>query len=137
MSEFSFPKSDRLSGRKAVDGLFAQGDGGFVYPLRYVFLCDGEATGVRSLMSVPKKLHKRAVRRNLLKRRMREALRTRCGALRTLAAGRGTGVNIALIYVTKDVVEFEKIGDAVSKIVAQIGRRIDGRTDKPTGENAG
>jgi ribonuclease P protein component len=122
----SFPKSDRLSGRKAIEGLFARGGGGFVYPLRYVFLADDGREGVATLVSVPKKLHKRAVGRNLLKRRMREALRMRSGELKALAAERGTGVRLALLYVTKDVVDFEKIGDAVGKILGQVGGRLDG-----------
>lgn len=121
----SFPKEQRLSGRRAIDGLFSGGAGGFVYPLRYVFSAEksGEP-GVAVLVSVSKKYHKRAVRRNLLKRRMREAFRTQSNALRAAAAERGVRVNIALLYSTKDIVEFQKIGDAVGKILAQVSERM-------------
>ncbi len=103
---FRFPKERRLCGRDAVGRVFAQGRGGFVHPLRYTVV---EGEGLKVLVSVPKKLHKRAVRRNLLKRRMREAFRLKCSAL-------PTGTHIALIYAVKDVEDYHVIESAVERI---------------------
>ncbi len=121
----SFPKWQRLSGRRAIDGLFEGGTGGFVYPVRYVLTAEGgDAADVAVLVSVSKKYHKRAVRRNLIKRRIREAFRTQNGALKALAADKGVKVNIALLYGSKDVLEYEKIKDAVGKIIGQVSQRV-------------
>lgn len=118
-----FSKPQRLSGRKTIDALFSQGEGGFVYPVRYIYKV-GEGQGAAVLVSVSKKHHKRAVARNLIKRRIREAFRTRNAELERIAAEKGIKIEIALLYATKDIVEFEKIGDAVGKIIAQICERV-------------
>lgn len=126
MGLYSFPKPHRLSGRTVIEKLFDSGEGGFAYPLRYRFLAteaDGQG-GVSVLVTVSKKYHKRAVKRNLLKRRIREAFRTSAADLRATAEGKGMRIDIALMYSTKEVLEFQKINDAVGKILAQIQEGI-------------
>lgn len=102
------PRSERLRSLGAVRRLFTEGEGGFVYPFRYMYHvtkprteCAGKADAagvvpdhvdnspggraegsIEVLFSVPKKFHKRANRRNLLKRRTREAYRLSREALR-------------------------------------------------------
>ncbi len=125
MEDNSFPKSARLSGRRAIDGLFEMGDSGFVYPVRYVLAVEkSDCSGVAVLVSVPKKFHKRAVGRNRLKRRMREAFRTQSGALKAIAGQKGVKINIALLYGCRDVLEFEKIRDVVGKIIGQVYKMV-------------
>ena len=68
-------KSERLCGKKAIAGLMEHGKGGVTGCLRYKFLKSGEADVSRILVSVPKRFFKRAVKRNLLKRRIRESYR--------------------------------------------------------------
>ena len=68
-------KSERLCGKKAIAGLMEHGKGGVTGCLRYKFLKAGEADVSRILVSVPKRYFKRAVKRNLLKRRIRESYR--------------------------------------------------------------
>ena len=106
MSDHTLPRSERLRSLKAIRRLFGEGHSGFVYPVRYVYLleqpgveqgaeeqlsAEGVKTpvsdrAVQAMFSVPKKFHKRANRRNLHKRRMREAYRlgreTMCERLR-------------------------------------------------------
>lgn len=101
--------------------MFDKGRSGFAYPFRYLFTAvEGQGTGVSVLVTVPKRNQKRAVKRNLLKRRTREAFRTGSAPLRHVADGHGVHVNIALVYSTKEVVEFDKIRDAIEKILARI-----------------
>lgn len=52
------------------------GRAGFIFPFRYVWFAEAdEIPSVEVLFSVPKKFHKRANKRNLLRRRTKEAYR--------------------------------------------------------------
>lgn len=72
---------------------------------------DGEGDPNSILVSVPKRLFKRAVRRNLLKRRIREAYRTQKQLLP------GNGYSIMILYNSKEVMDFEVIRNQVKDIL--------------------
>ncbi|MFI3268809.1 MAG: ribonuclease P protein component [Rikenellaceae bacterium] len=112
------PRCERLRGRTAVSHLFAEGDGGFVFPIKYIYCKGSDATAVTSVMfTVPKRFHKRANKRNLLRRRIKEAYRLQKGLL----GAAGSGYHIALIYSHKEASEYRKIAGAVEKILLRIG----------------
>jgi ribonuclease P protein component len=65
-------KDERLCSRKALEELFGGGHQSFsAYPVRAVFMPNG-LDGVRILVSVSKRYFKRAVKRNRIKRQLRE-----------------------------------------------------------------
>lgn len=78
---FSFPKSERLTQVKVIDSLFQKDSTNvsqrFVYPFRVLCLTNTQANlaAPQIIISVPKRKFKKAVDRNLLKRRIREAYR--------------------------------------------------------------
>jgi ribonuclease P protein component len=78
---FSFPKSERLTQIKIIDSLFQKDSTNvsqrFVYPFRVLYLSNSQANLElpQIVISVPKRKFKKAVDRNLLKRRIREAYR--------------------------------------------------------------
>ncbi len=87
-------KSERLCSRKAMEALFATGHQSYsAYPLRAVFL-PTEESGVRFLVSVSKRFFKRAVRRNRIKRQIREAYRLNKHLLQPAQGG----VNVAFLW---------------------------------------
>lgn len=147
MSDFTLPRSERLRSLKAIRRLFTEGRSGFVYPFRYMFLVDSAASDAASdatsdaakggalegnagkdvaelevMFSVPKKFHKRANKRNLLKRRMREAYRLNNGVLREKALGKS--VDLALVYSTKDILSYKTIEHALRRIMGQISEHL-------------
>lgn len=79
---------------------------------------------VEIMFSVPKKFHKRANRRNLLKRRMREAYRLERGPLCARLGERSAHVHIALIYSTKECHSYKTIRNAVQRILEQVSVRL-------------
>lgn len=71
------------------------------------------APQLRVLFSVPKKYHKRANRRNLIRRRTKEAYRLQKSALHLHRPH-----DIALVYTSREVENYDRIAHAVRKIIA-------------------
>ena len=111
----TLPKKERLCGKIAISKLLAKGRHGKVPGLRYCFSSDTGAEENRILVSVPKKLFKRAVKRNLLKRRIRESWRKQKHAL-----GEMKGCDILFTYSVKEVLTYEEIYESIGKIIERI-----------------
>ena len=126
-AKYGLSKAERLHGG-AVDALFVRNKGGYLAPYRYIYkvreMTEDDQAQVSVLFVVPKRNVKRAVGRNLLKRRTREAYRTQKLALVEKANQKGLHVDIGLIYNTKEIHEFNIIRDAVGGILAKIVERI-------------
>ncbi|MEM9527422.1 MAG: ribonuclease P protein component [Bacteroidota bacterium] len=79
MSDQRFQRGERLKSRKEIDRLFGkEGRSMNAYPLRMVYAKAEEIRGdfaYQASFVVPKRRFKKAVDRNLLKRRVREAFR--------------------------------------------------------------
>lgn len=118
------PKAERLCSLHAQRRLFTEGVSGFVYPFRYTTLIEESTpTTVEVLFSVPKRNHKRANRRNLLRRRTKEAYRLQKQQLWQVAEAKGVTVDLALVYSSKDVVAYKTIEHAVCRILEEVAAR--------------
>lgn len=116
--------SERVKLRGEVAQLFGDCASGFVFPIKYKYIVEeSAAAGVAVLFSVPKRLHKRANKRNLLRRRMRESYRLSKEALVAAAVSRGIAIKIAFIYVSKEELTYKAIDDAIVNILAEIQER--------------
>lgn len=118
MPDRSLPRTERLRSLGAVRRLFESGESGFIYPFRYVWFAEPDLEqSVEVLFSVPKKFHKRANRRNLLRRRTKEAYRLQKNMLRADAP---VNLDLALIYSSKEVVSYKTIAHAVRRILESV-----------------
>jgi ribonuclease P protein component len=144
MSDHTLPRSERLRSLKAIRRLFGEGYSGFVYPVRYVYLLEQPGVGqgaeeqlsaegvktpvsdraVQAMFSVPKKFHKRANRRNLHKRRMREAYRLGRDGMCERLSNSGKHLQIAFIYSTKECHSYKTISNAVQRILEQVSKAV-------------
>lgn len=122
MSTHSLPRNERLRSLGAVRRLFDDGESGFIFPFRYVWFAEPDAErSVEVLFSVPKKFHKRANRRNLLRRRTKEAYRLQ---KQILAEGGAQNLDIALIYSSKEILSAKSISHAVRRILETIAAHL-------------
>lgn len=138
MPDYSLPRTERLRSLTTIRRVFSEGKGGFVYPFRYTFLvraAEGIGENVNSeseqsvgrievMFSVPKKFHKRANKRNLLKRRTREAYRLSREEFKAKVEASGSVIDVALVYSTKEIHSYKTISHAVQRILEQIGSRL-------------
>lgn len=123
MPDYRLPYAERLRSFGAIRRLFADGSGGFVYPFRYMVYAEPDSElSVRVLFSVPKRNHKRANVRNLLRRRTKEAYRLNKQLLH--GSGKCGSVELALVYSSKDVVDYKTIEHAVKRILAAVGESL-------------
>lgn len=76
------------------------------------------------LFAVPKRNIRKAVNRNLLKRRTREAYRTQKTALIEKCVERGLHVDIGLIYNTKEILDYKIVSHAIAEVLAKIMARL-------------
>lgn len=120
----ALPKCERLCSLRALRRLFEEGRSGFVYPFRYTYLSEESTSpSVEVLFSVPKRYHKRANKRNTLRRRMKEAYRLNKASLTESATQRGVDMDIALVYSAKEVLPYKTIENAICKILAEVSER--------------
>ena len=116
-------KPERLHSFGAIRRLFKEGQSGFVYPFRYMFYVEDAAqTEAAILFSTPKKFHKRANKRNTIRRRMREAYRLNKEVLTARLGNRR--IEFALIYSSKTIHDYKFIENALKKSLEQIASNL-------------
>ena len=114
--DHSLPKQERICGKSSVSRLLAEGRYGYAGAIKYCWLHPNGEPFARIMVSVSKRLFKRAVKRNLLKRRLREAYRVRKELL-------PAGTDVMLIYNTKEILDQEQVGTMVEKALRDIAAR--------------
>ncbi|MBU3026742.1 ribonuclease P protein component [Zobellia galactanivorans] len=77
MSNFTFPKKEKLKSKKLIERLFVEGKSVSVYPIKLIYLPTpfNDEVRFKAGMAVPKKNFKSAVKRNRIKRLLRESYR--------------------------------------------------------------
>lgn len=118
----SFTKRERLSSFKEIQALMKKGETFFHYPFKVVYQhirleAADEAPANAIIVSVPKRNFKRAVKRNLLKRRIRESYRLNKGLLE---APCGCRTNALFVYVSKEILEFNHIEKKLKEVLVKI-----------------
>lgn len=119
----SFTKQERLCSFKEIDALMKKGKILFHYPFKVVYQnvpsnLDEAKNAI--IVSVPKRNFKRAVKRNLLKRRIRESYRLNKELLPTPD---GYKTNILFVYVSKEIMEFSFIEKKIKEILQQVSAK--------------
>ncbi len=122
MGEFSLSKKDRLCSQKLIGELFADGEAVFCFPLKVVFkvtkLEDGET--VKAAFSVSKRNFKRAVKRNYLKRLMRESYRLNRANFVTFLNERDLKLSVMFIYAGKELKDYQTVKKGMVKALEKL-----------------
>lgn len=129
----TFPKAEKLCRTKSIDALFAKGESFIAYPLRVVYCIEDEADETLQiasvLINVSKKKFKRAVKRNRVKRLIREAYRLNKAPYTQLLRTHGKRMDIAFLYLKNELPTFGEIEKSVLKTANILSGKIKGREE--------
>lgn len=120
----SFPKTERLASKKLITELFNARNTLRVDPFKIVWIktnLTSNTTPVQLAISVSKRSFKKAVIRNKLKRRIREAYRKNKQLLYQPLTKGNIQCAIMLIYIAKTELEYQEIE---SKIILTLQRLV-------------
>ena len=118
-------KPERLNKKKIIEKMFAGGSRSFsIFPLRVVWLpVEKLDAPVSILVSVSKRRFKRAVKRNRVKRQIREAYRLNKTCLLTPLAEKGRRLAIAFIYLSDELMDSALIEEKMKVALVRIAEK--------------
>lgn len=118
---FSLKKQEILRSKKIIKELFENGSSFFLYPYKVYYQTNPEIENNQVLFSVSRKNFKKAVDRNLLRRRMREAYRLNKSIL-TAEGNISLSLSIALIYISKFKLPYSEIENKLKQVLIRLNK---------------
>lgn len=122
------PKSQRLYLKKDINALFEEGKGFNAYPFRVVVHTHEaetpDAAMPRILVSVSKKRFHHAVKRNRVKRLVRESWRRNKGNLMNICSENNKTIDIAFVYTATCILTYNEIESKMSGITKRLEGKI-------------
>ncbi len=114
----TFSKDERLSHKRLIGELFKNGSSSFLHPflIKYEPELSAQSGLHKILISVPKRNFKKAVDRNLVKRRIKEIYRTN----KSLVYPADQAYHIAIIYTGKEIHDFKVMKNKLIKVLKRL-----------------
>ncbi|MBK9398840.1 MAG: ribonuclease P protein component [Saprospiraceae bacterium] len=124
---FALPRDNKLKSIVTISELFNEGKSQFTYPIKMVYSIkppSGRLLSFKVAVSVPKKLFKKAVDRNTLKRRLRESVRLNQASLNEICQSANISLDFMLIFVGKEMTDYQQIDKAVRSLFEKLTRNV-------------
>ncbi len=108
--------SSKLKSAKTIDKIFVSGTKLFAFPIKVLYIkspkLNSNVPNIEYTVSAPKKLYKRAVDRNRLKRQMRASVDNYFKDINKIPHFQ---YSIVLVYVAKDMLDYKVIDNAIKR----------------------
>ena len=116
MASNTFKKAEHLTNKKIISNLFEKGRSFNCQPFKLIWLLSTEKNTVKLGISVPKRSFAKAVDRNLLKRRIREAYRKNKNTLFAGLEANKIPSCLGFVYIAKEKIPFEELEKKLHKV---------------------
>ena len=124
---YTFTKEERLCNKKLIDELFHNGSSFLCYPFKasWLVVTQPPKYPAQIVFSVSKRRFKRAVDRNLIKRRMREAYRlNKQLQLYASLAAADKQIVLSIGYIGKEIAAYDFIEKKMLKLLTQLNTEL-------------
>lgn len=120
----TLPRKEKLKSKKLIDQLFIEGKSVSNYPIKLIFLkteLPFDVT-IQAGVTVPKKNFKNAVKRNRIKRLLRESYRLNKDLIFNNSEG---GFAFLFIYLGRKMPEYQEIDENLQAVLHKFKKKID------------
>jgi len=118
---FQFPKNQKLCNKKDITDLFNKGNNVFIYPFQLIWRNETQKEDcLKTMFLVPKKKVKLANKRNILKRRIKEAYRLQKRTLEMILKCKNKQLNIAIIYQSEKVYKYSFLEEKINLLLKRL-----------------
>jgi ribonuclease P protein component len=117
-----FPAKERVKSQKIAEELFSKGSSHYLYPYRLLSLNDPLFKGnmPQVLISVPKRIFKKAVDRNRIKRQIREAYRLNKRKIFASFEKDKMPAYLGIIYTAKEKLDYKILEEKLILILERL-----------------
>lgn len=124
--KLTFNRHERLKSRSTIDAIFIQNRHLRIYPFKLVWVVNhSDKLNVEVGVSVSKRLFKTAVKRNFIKRRMRECYRLNKLVLFDRFKDKNIRISFMLIYIGKDISSYQSFNKKIKQLLIRLGDMIE------------
>ena len=123
----SLSKFERLKSKKDIDTLFLHGKAFFVFPFKVMYQLVEPVSALYPIqlgVSVPKKIFKRAVDRNIMKRRMREIYRLNKIEINQFLISQKKAIHVMIVYTNKTMMSTSELTPYILDVLNKIEKRM-------------
>jgi ribonuclease P protein component len=126
-ANYSFGKTEHLKSNLSIQDLLKNGQTVSGYPLKIYWKISSDnhqKSSVRVALSVPKRKFKRAVDRNLIKRRIRESYRLNKYIVINPLRDKELNVIMIILFLSDEFISFDSVDALIRKLLHKLAKNL-------------